>query len=160
MSSIKLYPPQKPKPSDPNFFSLNPLPQVLQTPTGLAILELQGTINLPHVETREDGTVKDGQEAQIGRLVFPDYNPDFEDPQSTAWMKKVYLFVGQHQRLQGEAKKLPKAIAVIKRRDMGSAKNGDVGMMRDDDEFPEELEVVDIVKYKLVFSQRPEPVGT
>jgi chromosome transmission fidelity protein 8 len=62
-------------------------------------------------------------------------------------MKQVYLYVGQHQRLTGEVKKLPKPLAVIRRRGEAS-----------EDEVAEELEVVDIVKYKLVFSTRPEPV--
>lgn len=83
----------------------------------------------------------------IGRVDFPDYRPDALDPSSTTWMKQVYLYVGQHQRLTGEVKKLPKPVAVIRRR--GEA---------DEDEVAEELEVVDIVKYKLVFSHRPEPV--
>jgi chromosome transmission fidelity protein 8 len=127
---------------------LNPLPTLLQTPSGLALLELQGTINLP------DGDVATPVSAvPVGRLDFPDYHPDSLDPSSTAWMKRVYLFVGQHQRLTGEVKKLPKPIAVVRRR--GSAEADD-----DEAELAEQLEVVEIVKYKLVFSQRPEPVGT
>lgn len=120
--------------------SSNPLPTLLHTPAGLALLELQGTINLPDpVEV-----------INIGRVDFPDYKPDAItfDPASTAWMRRVYLFVGQHQRLTGEVKKLPRAVAVVKRRD-GEGEEG-----------KDELEVVEIVKYKLVFSLRPEPVGT
>ncbi|KAH8906620.1 hypothetical protein BR93DRAFT_625830 [Coniochaeta sp. PMI_546] len=126
-------------PSSPGVSS--PLPQLFQTPAGLAILELQGTINVPD---------PDNQSASIpiGRVDFPDYRPDALDPTSTAWMKQVYLYVGQHQRLTGEVKKLPKPLGVIRRR--GEA---------NEDEAAEELEVVDIVKYKLVFSNRPEPVA-
>jgi chromosome transmission fidelity protein 8 len=120
---------------------LNPLPQLLQTPAGLAILELQGTINVPDPDSESTSV-------PIGRIDFPDYRPDALDPTSTAWMKQVYLYVGQHQRLTGEVKKLPKPLAVIRRR--GEAR---------EDEVAEELEVVDIVKYKLVFSNRPEPVA-
>jgi chromosome transmission fidelity protein 8 len=118
----------------------NPLPQLLQTPAGLALLELQGTINVPD----PDG---ESRSVPIGRIDFPTYNPEALDPSSTAWMKQVYLYVGQHQRLTGEVKKLPKPLAVIRRRGEGA-----------EDEVAEELEVVDIVKYKLVFSTRPEPV--
>ncbi|KAJ4407482.1 hypothetical protein N0V82_009904 [Gnomoniopsis sp. IMI 355080] len=120
--------------------SNNPLPTLLHTPAGIALLELQGTINLP-----------DPDEAfNIGRVDFPDYRPDAItfDPASTAWMRRVYLFVGQHQRLTGEVKKLPRAVAVVKRRD-GEGEEGKY-----------ELEVVEIVKYKIVFSSRPEPVGS
>ena len=70
------------------------------------------------------------------------------------WMKKVYLYVGKHQRLTGEVKKLPRAIAVIRKRD-GVAQTAGEG---DEDENAE-LEIVDLVKFKILFSSRPEPVG-
>ncbi|OIW27926.1 hypothetical protein CONLIGDRAFT_454568 [Coniochaeta ligniaria NRRL 30616] len=119
----------------------NPLPQLLHTPAGLAILELQGTINVPDPDSETPSI-------PIGRIDFPDYRPDALDPTSTAWMRQVYLYVGQHQRLTGEVKKLPQPLAVIRRRGEGG-----------EDDVAEELEVVDIVKYKLVFSNRPEPVA-
>ncbi|KAI0381547.1 hypothetical protein F5Y04DRAFT_254810 [Hypomontagnella monticulosa] len=136
--------------------SQNPLPQLIQTPSGLAILELQGTINLPETHENAEGT---SQELAIGRLVFPDYHPDTQDPSSTSWMKRVHLYVGEHQRLTGEVKKLPKAMAVIRRRTK-SGEDIDMTGGQTDSSTTEELEVVEIVKYKLVFSQRPEPVGT
>ncbi|KAL2046897.1 hypothetical protein N7G274_000915 [Stereocaulon virgatum] len=125
-----------PKEPTKTFSSL--LPQILQTPTGLAILEIQGTINLPQILPSESAT-------QVGRLVFPDYSRN--DPASnTAWMKRVHLYVGQHQRLTGEVKKLPRALAVIRKREETDSAN-------------EELEIVDIVYWKVIFSNRPEPVG-
>lgn len=128
----------------------NPLPQLLQTPSGLALLELQGTINLPAAELGDESTQ---QPLAIGRLDFPDYRPDSItfDASSTAWMRRVYMYVGQHQRLTGEVKKLPRAVGVVRRRQRGDGDDGDRA---------EELEVVEIVKYKIVFSSRPEPVGT
>lgn len=120
----------------------NPLPQVLRTPAGLAILEIQGTINLPPASPSEPST-------PIGSLVFPDYSSD--DPTgSTAWMKRVHLYVGLHQRLTGEVKKLSKAVAVLRKRELHPTE----GKER------EELEIMDIVYWKVVFSSRPEPVGT
>ncbi|KAI0850234.1 hypothetical protein F5Y00DRAFT_233975 [Daldinia vernicosa] len=148
-SSIKLHP----RSHGTETAGQNPLPQLLQTPSGLAILELQGTINVP--ENNEDNT----QKVTIGRLVFPDYHPETQDSSSTAWMKQIHLYVGEHQRLTGEAKKLPKAMAIIRKR----TKSGEDVEMADEPSSSstvEELEVVEIVKYKLVFSQRPEPVGT
>ncbi|KAK7735207.1 hypothetical protein SLS53_007597 [Cytospora paraplurivora] len=114
---------------------------LLKTPSGLALLELQGTFNLPAPDGPDDIRIP------MGRLDFPDYRPDSItfDPSSTAWMKRVYMFVGQHQRLTGEVKKLPRALGVVRRREGGAG---------------DELEVVEIVKYKVVFSSRPEPVGT
>lgn len=67
-------------------------------------------------------------------------------------MKKVYLYVGCFQRLTGEVKKLPKPVAVIRRRPRRSEDG-------DDDGGGEELEVVEVVKYKILFASRPEPVG-
>jgi chromosome transmission fidelity protein 8 len=132
----------------------NPLPTLLQTPSGLALLELQGTINLPahsddSTTTRMEGEGGMVKETPIGRLVFPDW---VEGMEGMGWMKKVYLYVGRHQRMTGEVKKLPKAVAVIRRRDTGKG--------RDEEDEDAELEIVELVKYKILFATRPEPVGT
>lgn len=140
--SARLHPPSKP--SQPKS---NPLPPLIQTPSGLALLELQGTINLPQ---SKDGQALSGIE--IGRIDFPDFVPDAE---GSAWMKRVHMYVGQHQRLTGEVKKLPKAIAVISRRENRVLENSAGTYL----EEGENLEVVEIVKYKIMFSNRPEPVG-
>ncbi|RKU43350.1 hypothetical protein DL546_005304 [Coniochaeta pulveracea] len=130
------------KPNLPPQSAPNGLPQLLQTPRGLALLELQGTINLPDSSESVD----------IGRIDFPDYREDALDPSSTAWMKRVYLYVGEHQRLTGDVRKLPKPIAVIRRK--GAVGGGE----HEADGDAEELEVLEIIKYKLVFASRPEPV--
>ena len=143
----------------------NPLPTLLQTPSGLALLELQGTINLPEhddegtITSTEGSGVTTAQQTPIGRLIFPEY--DAMDPSSTAWMKRVYLYVGKHQRLTGEIKKLPKAIAVIRKRKDGSMlQRNREEVERVEGENIDELEIVEIVRYKILFSTRPEPVGT
>ncbi|WEW60837.1 hypothetical protein PRK78_006325 [Emydomyces testavorans] len=160
----------------------NPLPTLLKTPSGLAILELQGTINLPSNASQEqhspgsDDTESKVQpeprfQTPVGRLVFPDY--DYSNPPSSgsSWMKRVYLYVGRHQRLTGEVKKLPKPLAIIQRRqnDEGIVGNGegtaglgsrDTTTQLDGEHGPEEeLEVAEIVRYKILFSSRPEPVS-
>ncbi|KAJ4271399.1 hypothetical protein NW762_000101 [Fusarium torreyae] len=142
MAFAKLYPPNK------NATTPSPLPQLLQTPSGLALLELQGTVNMP---SDSNGEALGG--VDVGRLDFPDYNPDAE---GSAWMKRVHLYVGQHQRLTGEVMKLPKAMAVVRRRE-NKVITGSGGESK---EQGENLEVVEIIKYKLMFSNRPEPVGT
>ncbi|KAK5629432.1 hypothetical protein RRF57_005147 [Xylaria bambusicola] len=135
--------------------SANPLPQLIQTPSGLAILELQGTINLPQLD--EHGSEGGCPELEIGRISFPDYHPETQDSSNASWMKRVHLYVGQHQRLTGEVKKLPRAMAIIRKRHMLSL---DVEMADPSSESAkEDLEIVEIVKYKLMFSHRPEPVG-
>ncbi|ETS73311.1 hypothetical protein PFICI_14916 [Pestalotiopsis fici W106-1] len=147
-SSIKLHP----RPAAATSLTFNPLPQLIQTPSGLALLELQGTINLPETDPEMEGQAP---EIPIGRITFPDYNPNALDPSNTSWMKRVHLYVGQHQRLTGEVKKLPKAMAIIRRRP-GSNETTDSAA----EDKIEDLEVVEIVKHKLIFSSRPEPVGT
>ncbi len=133
----------------------NPLPHLIQTPSGMAILELQGTINLPQTDFEGEGS---SPEISVGRISFPDYHPETQDPSSTSWMKRVHLYIGQHQRLTGEVKKLPMALAIIKKRTQGGE---DLDMADSSSEnAKDELEVVEIVKYKLMFSHRPEPVGT
>ncbi|PGH27274.1 hypothetical protein AJ80_00984 [Polytolypa hystricis UAMH7299] len=155
----------------------NPLPQVLQTPSGLAILEIQGTLNVPEPDLDAAGVSDSGTQQQnpnefqtrIGRLVFPDYDPD-KGPEDHAWMKRVYLYVGRHQRLTGEVKRLPRALALIQREQqeaserladatatMGGATQC-ISQAKDDDEY-DELEFVDIIHYKIIFSSRPEPVS-
>ncbi|KEY66983.1 hypothetical protein S7711_05103 [Stachybotrys chartarum IBT 7711] len=138
-SAAKLHP----RPQDATApTTLNPLPKLLQTPSGLALLELQGAINQPH--DAEGELVPD---VEIGRLDFPDHDPSA--PDDAAGARRVHMYIGQHQRLAGEVRKLPKAIAVVRRR-----RGGEAGEQGDD------LEVVEIVKHKLLFSNRPEPVGT
>ncbi|KAI1311659.1 putative sister chromatid cohesion protein Ctf8 [Xylaria venustula] len=136
--------------------SANSLPQLIQTPAGLAILELQGTINLPQFD--ENGGEVGDRELEIGRISFPDYHPETQDASSTAWMKRVHLYVGQHQRLTGEVKKLPRALAVIRKRHIPGPDANMANSSPTDSE--DDLEIVEIVKYKLMFSHRPEPVGT
>ncbi|KAK3397256.1 chromosome transmission fidelity protein 8 [Sordaria brevicollis] len=126
--------------------SPNPLPPLIQTPTGLALLELQGTLNIRDF----DPTSSSSQPIPVGRIDFPDYNPNSLtfDVNDKKWMKRVYMYIGEHQRLHGEVKQLPKAVGVIRRR--GGREGGDEGK--------EELEVLEIIKYKIVFASRPEPV--
>ncbi|KAE8147417.1 chromosome transmission fidelity protein 8 [Aspergillus avenaceus] len=76
--------------------------------------------------------------------MFPDYSP--QTPDDTKWMKRVYLYVGRYQRMTGEVKKLPQPLALVQRRPNA-------------DDSVEELEVVEVIKYKLFFKTRPEPVN-
>ncbi|KAF2839709.1 hypothetical protein M501DRAFT_728279 [Patellaria atrata CBS 101060] len=134
--------PLHPRPSLPVNAPSNHLPPLLQTPTGLAIIEIQGTIKASTSSSTLPYT-------PIGKLIFPDYS-SHNPPSDTTWMKRVYLFVGQHQKLTGEVKALPKPLAVVRKR---------VVCERGDLVEGEELEVVEVVRFKIVFSQRPEPVG-
>jgi chromosome transmission fidelity protein 8 len=117
----------------------NPLPNILRTPSGLAILEIQGSLN----STLQ---IEPGGNLPVGSLDFPLY--DVNAPASdTAWQKRVHLYIGKHQRLTGEVKKLPQAVAVL-RKVPGESADGQA------------LEVAEIIYYKVLFAARPEPVGT
>lgn len=128
----------------------NSLPNLLQTPSGLAILEIQGTINTPLLPSENPLSASSACAATpIGRLVFPHYSDSNPSP---GWMKSVQLYIGRHQRLTGEVKKLANPLAVIRRREMTEE-------ARREETRGEELEIVDLVYYKILFSSRPEPVG-
>ncbi|KAJ5605665.1 hypothetical protein N7510_008446 [Penicillium lagena] len=162
MPSIRLHPrPSAPTPNYSNTSSQpihNPLPPLLQTPTGLALLELQGTINLPTLpdsnsNSHDSSSSPSGPESEsdssfetpVGKLIFPDYTAHTA-PEDTKWMKRAYLYVGRYQRMTGEVKKLPRPIAVVQKRTGTGVEQ-------------EELEVVEVVRFKIVFQSRPEPVN-
>ena len=78
-------------------------------------------------------------------------------------MKRVYLYVGKHQRLTGEVKKLPKAIAVIQKAEIGATDkmelDGRETQAEGGESSGEQLRIEEIIKYKILFAGRPEPVG-
>ncbi|USP81127.1 hypothetical protein yc1106_08401 [Curvularia clavata] len=100
---------------------------------------------------------------QIGKLVFPYYNPDINDPSDTKWMKRVYMYVGKGQRMTGECKKLPKPIAIVRKKGREAGEDVDMGGTGAENEGEvskdEELEICEVVKYRIVFSARPEPIS-
>lgn len=66
--------------------------------------------------------------------------------------KRVFLFIGKHQRMTGEVKKLAKPLAIVRRRRPDSA---------DDDSSVtgDEVEIAEIAYFKILFTHRPEPMG-
>jgi len=161
-----LFRPTKHQPS-PSSANTNPLPKLIQTPSGLALLELQGEINIPAQALNDDDNDDDGdgdddgdeggsKAVHLGRITFPDYDPE-SVLGGTGWMKRVYMFIGDSQRLAGEVKKLPRPVGVVTRR--AARGRGGGGGGGEEEQEVEELEIVEIVKYKLVFTIRPEPVG-
>jgi chromosome transmission fidelity protein 8 len=163
MPTIPLHLPQRTTSTSTSLSSnsdLNPLPPLLHTPTGLALLELQGTVHFPPPNDASPST-------RVGNLVFPLYNPELNGEADTKWMKRVYLYIGENQRMAGEVRKLGKGFAVVRRVERRGG--GDVEMQGvegvddqrvegDDGGTQEELQIVELVKHKIVFSTRPEPV--
>jgi chromosome transmission fidelity protein 8 len=131
------------------------LPPLLQTPLGYALLELQGTINFP-APAGEDG---EGS-TEVARVVFPDYDPSSADAGTAEgpWMKRVWLYVG-FQRMTGSVVRLAKPLALLRRREARGEEmhlDGAAGAQRTTEE---ELEILELVRWKIVFRSRPEPVG-
>lgn len=137
MPTIPILPPKQGASSD------SPLPGVLKTPSGLAILEIQGTVN-------SSGEYEEGAPLPIGKLHFPLYDAS-KPALDTAWHKRAHLYVGKHQRLTGEVKKLPQPIALLQRASADSSAGTESGQA---------LQIAEIIHYKLLFTHRPEPVGT
>lgn len=67
-------------------------------------------------------------------------------------MKRVYFYIGKHQRMTGEIKKLIKPLAVLRRAQKADDGDGSGG-------GPSEVEIAEVVRYKIVFGSRPEPVS-
>lgn len=157
MPSIELLIPSAPKTDS----RTNPLPSLLQTPSGLAILEIQGTIHGPF-QNHAAGDDLNGSSLStihpLGRLEFPLYNAQAANDDGK-WMKKAYLYIGKYQRLTGEVKKLAKPLAVIRKVEQNGNDNDDDDHMGMFNAGEEALEVVEIIKFKVMFSARPEPVG-
>jgi chromosome transmission fidelity protein 8 len=156
MPTIPLHPPQTSRhpPSSTPF----QLPQLLQTPLGIAIVEIQGTINIPTVVPGSTST-------RVGKLVFPDYDAERDGANEGSWMKKVWFYVG-YQRMLGEVKRLNKPLGIVGRRGLMGKWDNDAMDVDQSDETAsvktsdvEELEIFEIVKWKILFSSRPEPVG-
>ena len=158
MPSIPLYTTGSNNTSSPS--KPNHLPQLLQTPSGIALLEIQGTIHATFPSPTTDAstdTPPSPTQTPIGRLEFPLYDPSA--PEDEKWTKRVYLYVGKHQRLVGEAKKLPKPYGVLRKRDASEGVGREGEEMRErKGEKDEALEVLEVVRWKLMFQGRPEPV--
>ena len=103
------------------------------------MLEIQGSI------LGEDGHADVSTALNLGKLLFPAAQ-DVDKEHGHPWDgKRVFLYIGKHQRMTGEVKKLSRPLAAIRRRE--GAATGD------------HVEIVDIIRYKMLFAHRPEPVG-
>ncbi|KAK4634518.1 hypothetical protein CLAFUR4_01868 [Fulvia fulva] len=140
MPSISLLPPAAER---ANNDIANPLPAVLQTPSGLAMIEFQGSVLTENADA--------GMVLELGNLVFPPAEDD-EDEDGDWDGKRVFLFIGKHQRMAGEVKKLAKPVAVIRRRPVDANANSSIP-------GSEDVEIAEIIYYRILFAHRPEPVG-
>ncbi|EGW32087.1 uncharacterized protein SPAPADRAFT_50681 [Spathaspora passalidarum NRRL Y-27907] len=122
---------------------------LISTPLGLTILEIQGELNLPtHVP---NVAITESNREYIENFIKVDEIYDavkFGRLEIDADETKVTLFIGKSQRLIGNIVKLDHPLAVLR----VPVKTDD---MTDDDE---KIRLVDIVKKKMIFKQRPLPI--
>lgn len=138
----------------------NPLPQILQTPSGLALLEIQGKIhvgNLPLIRSSQDlhivdedqdnsNVVNSGDYRKLGSLEFADNGKD------------VNMIIGKHQRLRGKVTELKVPLAVLKMDGLSSVQSGSQRTQSGNTQSVKTVPVLEIIKYKILFNTRPEPV--
>ncbi|KAK9480882.1 chromosome transmission fidelity protein 8 [Lipomyces japonicus] len=128
------------------------LPTVLQTPSGLALIEIQGTIHTSGAGAGGDHHDDDEPVHEIGRLVFQG---------STVW-----LWIGRHQRMEGSIVDLKPPLGLIKRvqqkKNDHDHEHEQEQEQKDHDESGNPhgtaVEIVEIIRKKIVFLTRPEPI--
>ncbi|CAK7893807.1 chromosome transmission fidelity protein 8 [[Candida] anglica] len=113
-------------------------PNVISTPLGLAIVEIQGELNLPQTQPSRDAnpeylanfaTVDDIYTAvRFGSLEL--------DPKDE---EKAVVYIGKSQRLMGKLVNLDTPLGVLR---LGS----------------KDIKMVDIIYKKLIFKDRPLPI--
>lgn len=132
------------------------LPNILKTPSGLVLIEIQGSIHIGNRtlssavglglqnENEYDINIQPSSTSDETDLIG---KFDFSDLEKGG--NSVTLVVDQHQRLRGKLEKLKKPLAILRideQNGEGTAKS------------PVMIPVVDIVSQKLIFSSRPEPI--
>ncbi|KAK9459303.1 Ctf8-domain-containing protein [Lipomyces oligophaga] len=116
------------------------LSQVIQTPSGLALMEIQGLL---HIAPLKSDDLE--EEAEIGRLTFEGQVP--------------WLWIGNHQRLEGKLVDLKQPVGVMRRQDdphdlhLHNRNSDDSG-----NGYGNHVEFVEVIRRKIVFSTRPEPL--
>lgn len=127
------------------------LPSVLQTPSGLILVEVQGTIHVgAHTLVSTEGLGLNSQsenapaeEKSVRFLGTFDF--------SQVEKKEITLVIDEHQCLRGKITKLKAPLAVLK---MDNATRDGDGGTSDQISIP----IMGLIESKVVFSTRPEPI--
>lgn len=153
------------------------LPKVLQTPSGLALLDLQGIINIGKHKLTSSGGFElesaeeiENQEDDARESLAMSHVGDFDFSDVENGGSEVVLKIGKFQRLRGKITKLKMPLAVLRMdppKDAAAPGEEVPGSQRTDDLRHEiandrnagvEVPIVDIIYHKIVFSTRPEPI--
>ncbi|EGV60374.1 hypothetical protein PSN45_001864 [Yamadazyma tenuis] len=114
-----------------------PGPEVISTPFGRSLLEIQGVLNVPKEKSAglEYITVDDIHEAvKFGKLRFDEKDKS-----------KVTLLIGNSQRLVGTMANLDTPLGLLK-------------IPCNEDGSQSQIDMVDIIRKKIIFKHRPLPI--
>lgn len=119
----------------------NEVDQIISTPFGLVVVEIQGVLNLPkHVpaELNENYIKIDdiSYAIKFGKLEIDERDHN-----------KITLYIGNSQRLIGTLEKLKTPLGVLK-----------IPVDQTDQVKDKSMEMIDIVEKKLTFKERPLPI--
>ncbi|KAG7663560.1 uncharacterized protein J8A68_002946 [[Candida] subhashii] len=142
--------PQPPSTATPK----SPQDPIISSPLGLVIIEIQGELNLP--TTVPTNNTEETQEYISENFITVDRIYDAvkfgKIEFDTRDEKKVTLFIGKSQRLIGSIVNLDKPLGVLR-----------VPIKREDDmeeglEEEDGIKLVDVVRKRMIFKQRPLPI--
>jgi chromosome transmission fidelity protein 8 len=127
------------------------LPLTIQTPSGLALLDIQGTIRIGNKALTGKGGLglesqSGDQEDDTGAL---EHVGEFDFSGVMAGGSEVLLRVGKSQLMRGKLEKLKKPVAVLRI-------ESDEQITTEDE--VKQIDVIEIVYYKLAFATMPEHV--
>ncbi|ODQ63816.1 hypothetical protein NADFUDRAFT_47642 [Nadsonia fulvescens var. elongata DSM 6958] len=127
------------------------IPQVLKTPSGLILVEIQGVLHIPDIDHDDSG---------IPNVLVGSFDVK-EDG-------KALLMVHGHQRLEGTVKKLQTPLGILKmesEENESNRHNPDIGGFDSQGRNYStqriqhgKAEIVEIIRHKVSFILRPEPV--
>lgn len=143
------------------------LPHVLRTPSGLVLIEIQGTIHvgskiltstgglgLVTEASKENATINKSLGFKPFSLDSPvDFVGKFDFSQIETGEHNITLIIDQHQRLRGKLTKLKKPLIIL---------GIDSGLNKFETEHKQaisiDIPIEDVIESKIVFSSRPEPI--
>ncbi|ANB12471.1 Chromosome transmission fidelity protein 8 [Sugiyamaella lignohabitans] len=143
------------------------IPEVLRTPSGLALVEIQGTVHIGsnaltdsglNLNTKESSLSFDGDGDldmnQLPRESGNSFRTDLNLLGKFTFSedsKDVVLIMGNYQRLRGKIVALKKPVAVLKMLNRETSATPSSSNSID-------IPVVEIIRHKVLFDSRPEPV--
>ena len=140
-----------------NFYSKEKsttLPQLLQTPSGLILIEIQGTLHIGNqtlVSSGGFGLNNLNENKCKAELIHFLGKFDFSELEN----KNISLTIDEHQSLHGQFVKLKKPLAIL-RIDHLIDPHQEIRTKCDHD--PINVPLLDVIEFKVVFTSRPEPI--